>query len=126
RLLYILFGSLVPVIPALQIRFVGLGIDWSGTDYRLFGHPALDLGSNVARYVVLQIQHVFEVALVAFGPKMAVGAAIDQLCCDANALACASHSPLDDSIGAEFPRDLGQREFCIFVSFDRGVRNDAQ
>ena len=59
-----------------------------------------------AGYLVLDGEDVLEFAVVAFCPDVPVGFRVDQLHCDADAIAGLSHAALENVFDAELARDL--------------------
>src|ERR1700682_2945516 len=101
------FGSPVPVISSFQIIFVGA--DWDrpiGTQLAaLFRCEMADLLSNVADDVALQAKDIAQIAIVALGPEMLVGGAVNQLRADSHAVAGPFHGAFHNGIYVEFLRD---------------------
>ena len=67
-----------------------------------------------------------QVPVVTFGPKMLIGAGLDQFRRDAHPVAFAAHGALHDGIHTQFARDLRERFGSMLVLHRRSARNDAQ
>ena len=59
-----------------------------------------------ARDLILHREHVLDLAIIALGPAMPAGGAVDELSCDADAIAGALNAALQDIAHAELLADL--------------------
>src|ERR1700737_408087 len=124
-----LFCPSVPKIAAFQVQLVGLWIydtrrsqtcplAGSQLNFNFLGHVPPDFG--------LYGEDVAQVALVSFGPEMAVGRSIYQLRGDADPVTGPEHGSFDDGIDAKFFSDLSNGFLLASVTHDGSTRGSAQ
>src|SRR6516165_10698122 len=77
-------------------------------------HRAAARGDDGLGDLILHREHVGEVAIVAFRPKVASGGDIIELCRDAHAFAAPAQAALDHIADAEFLGDLLDVH-CLFL-----------
>ena len=78
------------------------------------------------RHLVLDRENVLELAVVALGPDMRLGLAVDQLHGDAHAVAGLAHASLDHVVDAEFARDVLRLHRLALVGEDGVARDDQE
>ena len=69
--------------------------------------------------LILQLEHVLEVAVVPVGPEMGIGRGIDELPGDAQPTAGAAHAPFEDVADSELPPDLADVHRPVLVGEGR-------
>jgi hypothetical protein len=116
-------------VPALEVLDVRLGVH--GAPLREVRHLARrhlqrDLLRHRFRDPALQIEHVFDLAVVAVGPQRLVHSCGDELHRDAHALADEQRRALEDRVHAQLARDLGQRPGHALVLHRRRARDHAE
>ena len=75
---------------------------------------------------VLQLEDIFQRAVVAFRPDMAVMLGVDQLRGQPDAIAGLAHAAFQNELDAEFLRDLPEVGRLALVSKSGVARNDEQ
>jgi hypothetical protein len=78
------------------------------------------------RNFILQREDVVQVAIVALGPQMAVGRALDQLCRDAHAVARFAHAALENMRDIELAGDLSDIDSLRLERERRVARDDGE
>src|SRR5690242_16409969 len=92
-------AAFVPVVPALQVSFVGVRIndvDPGQMCLLLRSEFDMNLTRDSPSDLCLQSQDIAKITLVAFRPEMSVHVSINYLCGDAHAIPCAQHGSFDD------------------------------
>ena len=113
----------------LQVLDVRLGVHGLslGEPLGLGGRDAEgDLLGHLARHFTLQVEHVFEIAVVAIAPQRLVPARRNELHTDADALPEKQGRALDDGVYVQLARDVGERLVHALVAHGAGARDDAQ
>ena len=112
-----------------RYKIVGLqilgGLDGDG--FLLLGRQgdAQSLG-DFARDFVLHFEDVLHFAIVAFGPQRKIGASVDELRVDAQAITGAAQAAGQDVSGFQLLADLRRRDLFIAIGEDRGTRENVQ
>jgi hypothetical protein len=102
-------AAAIPVIPALQVRLVGLGAARSrATEHvDLIGHELhRERPGDVRGDVCLQVQRFSKRTVVGLCPEMHFRARLDELRRDADPVAVATHTALEQVVGRELAPDL--------------------
>src|SRR5262249_31868551 len=74
--------------------------------YLGLAHVGSEHRYNRTRDLVLHREHILNIAIITLGPAMRAGAAIDELSCNAEAVAGALNAALQDVANAELLTDL--------------------
>ena len=112
-----------------QVEAIGLGVDGralrdvSRSCGSILRRSALDDGT---RDIVLQFEDVLELAVIAFGPHMAVGAPVDQLRGDAHPVVHLAHAAFEQVLHAEPRRHLVDVDVLSLVGEGGVARDDEQ
>ena len=96
------------------------------------GEPLLFLGrefdanfiGNGESQLALQGEQVAELALVALGPQLGVGAGIKQASCDLDSIARPLYGAFDNSVNIELACNFLERLRFLLVTHYRGPRDD--
>ena len=86
-------------------------------------HAPGQRGDDGRRDLVLDGEDVLQIPVVALGPDVVVGLAVDQLHRDAHPVAGLAHAALDDVVHAQFARDL-LHVHRLALELERGVARD--
>jgi hypothetical protein len=132
----LLDGSACAVLPALgnvlaaaEIGLVDLGVHRArgGQAGPFFGRELdPDLLCDRPRQLSLKSQHVPKVALVAPGPKRAIGPGVAEHGADPHPVAGPEDRPLNHCVHAQLAADLGERRLRALVAQGGRPRDDAQ
>ena len=118
-----------PVLPRHQVEVVGIGTDRAALLDRLFllrQQPQLQRIGDRLRNLVLDRENIGEVAVVALGPDMVAGRAVDQLRGDAHAGARLAHAAFEDVSDAELARRVLDVDLLALETERRVARDDRQ
>ena len=88
--------------------------------------PAAQRRHDGRGHLVLDGEDVLELAVVALGPDMRLGLAVDQLHGDAHAVGGLAHASLDHVVDAEFLGDAARRHRLALVHEDGVARDDEE
>ena len=88
--------------------------------------PAAQRRHDVRRHLVLDRENVLELAVVALGPDMRFGLAVDELDGDAHAVGGLAHASFHDVVDAEFLGDAARRHRLALVREDGVARDDQE
>src|SRR6185369_5524169 len=73
-----------------------------------------DVGDDLSRDLVLDVEYVRQFPVVAFGPQVIAGHRIDQLGGDADSVPGPAHAALDDIAHAKLAADLADIDSAAF------------
>ncbi len=129
RELQILARHPAGVALAAQVQVVGLQVVGRlGGDRLLLlrGERDAQRLGDLARDLVLHLEDVLHLAVVALRPEREVGARVDQLGVDAQAVAGAAQAAGEHVRGAQLLADLRRRDLLVAVGEHRRAREDVQ
>ena len=121
------FGTLVKIIPSLQIIFVGFWIrrGRSGQGgWRTDGD--IDFPCNGLRNLLLQGENIPELTVVFLRPNVFVGGAANQLYRDTNPVSLAYNRSFHQGVHLQFFSNLRRGNVGILEAHHRGAGDDAQ
>ncbi len=85
-----------------------------------------DAGGNRASHFALYGEDIAQLQVVGVCPQMFIRRGLDELNRDAHPVTGPHHRALDQSVNAQFARDLGSRLVRACISHGRGVRDHSE
>ena len=118
-----------PTLPGHEVEVIGVGIAGTAILERLFllrQELELERGDDFLRDFVLDGEDVGQFAVVALGPDMAAGLAVDQLGGDPDPLPRLAHAAFEHVADAQFARDIGDINRLALEGEGGVARDDLQ
>ena len=115
---------LIKEVAAAQVGVVRGGVD--GRARRGRGEDEAGLGGDLLGDAVLEREDIGGGAFKGLGPEVAVGASVDELGGDADAVAGADDGAFDDGVDVELAGDVGKWAAGALVGHDGGAGDDAK